>query len=62
MREQVDMNDPRNMIIVSMILVLAIGGMVVDMGGVAFSGIGLGAIVGIVLNLVLPKGHHISEQ
>ena len=61
-REQVDMNDPRNMIIVSMILVLAIGGMVVDMGGVAFSGIGLGAIVGIVLNLVLPKGHHISEQ
>jgi len=61
-REKVDMNDPRNMIIVSMILVLAIGGMVVDMGGVAFSGIGLGAIVGIVLNLVLPKGHHISEQ
>lgn len=60
-REQVDMNDPRNMIIVSMVLVLAIGGMVVDMGGVAFSGIGLGAIVGIVLNLVLPKGHHISE-
>lgn len=60
-REKVDMNDPRNMIIVSMILVLAIGGMVVDLGGVAFSGIGLGAIVGIVLNLVLPKGHHISE-
>jgi len=56
------MNDPRNMIIVSMVLVLAIGGMVVDMGGVAFSGIGLGAIVGIVLNLVLPKGHHIIEE
>jgi uracil permease len=61
-REKVDMNDPRNMIIVSMVLVLAIGGMVVDMGGVAFSGIGLGAIVGIVLNLILPKGHHVSEQ
>lgn len=61
-REKVDMNDPRNMIIVSMVLVLAIGGMVVDMGGVAFSGIGLGAIVGIVLNLVLPKGHHIIEE
>ena len=60
-RGQVDMNDPRNMIIVSMILVLAIGGMVVDLGGVAFSGIGLGAIVGIVLNLVLPKSMHISE-
>ncbi len=60
-REKVDMNDPRNMIIVSMVLVLAIGGMVVDMGGVAFSGIGLGAIVGIVLNLILPKGHYINE-
>lgn len=61
-REQVDMNNPRNMIIVSMILVLAIGGMVVDLGGVAFSGIGLGAIVGIVLNLVLPKGNHTNEH
>ncbi len=61
-REKVDMNDPRNMIIVSMVLVLAIGGMVVDMGGVAFSGIGLGAIVGIVLNLVLPKGHYFNEE
>ncbi len=50
------------MIIVSMILVLAIGGMVLDLGGVAFSGIGLGAIVGIVLNIVLPKGNHISEE
>jgi len=61
-RGKVDMNNPRNMIIVSMILVLAIGGMVVDFGGVAFSGIGLGAIVGIILNLVLPKGGHIDEQ
>ncbi len=51
-RGQVDMNNPRNMIIVSMILVLAIGGMVV---------IGLGAIVGIVLNIVLPKGAHVDE-
>ena len=55
---KVDMSDPRNMIIVSMILVLAIGGMTFDFGGVAFSGIGLGAIVGIVLNLVLPKTRH----
>ena len=61
-REKVDMNDPRNMIIVSMILVLALGGMMVYLGGVAFSGIGLGAIVGVVLNAILPKGHHISEE
>ncbi|MDD3462489.1 MAG: uracil-xanthine permease family protein [Sulfurospirillaceae bacterium] len=57
-KEKVDMADPRNMIIVSMILVFAIGGMKFDLGGVAFSGIGLGAIVGIFLNLVLPKTRH----
>lgn len=55
---KVDMADPRNMIIVSIILVFAIGGMSFDLGGVKFSGIGLGAIVGIVLNFVLPKTRH----
>ncbi|WP_458700381.1 uracil-xanthine permease family protein [Sulfurospirillum sp. 1307] len=57
-KEKVDLADPRNMIIVSIILVFAIGGMTFDFGGVAFSGIGLGAIVGIFLNLVLPKTRH----
>lgn len=55
---KVDMADPRNMIIVSIILVFAIGGMSFDLGDVKFSGIGLGAIVGIVLNFVLPKTRH----
>lgn len=53
-----DLADPRNMIIVAMILVFAIGGMTFNFGGVAFSGIGLGALVGIILNLVLPKTKH----
>lgn len=55
---KVDMADPRNMIIVSMILVFAIGGMSFNFGNVAFSGIGLGAIVGVILNLILPKTKH----
>lgn len=59
-KEKTDLEDPRNMIIVSMILVFAIGGMTFDFGGVAFSGIGLGAIVGIFLNLVLPKTRHLD--
>lgn len=54
-RAKTDLNDPRNMIIVSLILVFAIGGMSFNFGGVGFSGIGLGAIMGIILNLVLPK-------
>ncbi len=59
-KEEVDLQDPRNMIIVSIILVFAIGGMSFNFGGVAFSGIGLGAIVGILLNLVLPKTKHLD--
>lgn len=55
---KVDLADPRNMIIVAMILVFAIGGMTFNFGGVAFSGIGLGALVGIILNLILPKTRH----
>lgn len=54
-RNKVDLSDSRSMVIVSMVLVFAIGGMTFNFGGVAFSGIGLGAITGIILNLVLPK-------
>jgi uracil permease len=54
-KEKVDLTCTRNMIIVSMILVFAIGGMTFNFGAVSFSGIGLGAITGIFLNLILPK-------
>ncbi len=51
----VDFDCPRNLAIIAVILVFAIGGMHFDFGGVAFSGIGLGAITGILLNLLLPQ-------
>ena len=54
-KANVDFSCPRNMAIVSMILVFSINGMTFNFGGVPFAGIGLGAIVGVVLNLVLPK-------
>ncbi len=54
-KEKSDLSCPRNMVIVSMILVFSIGGMTFNFGGVGFSGIGLGAIIGIFLNLILPK-------
>ncbi|MBE2984043.1 uracil-xanthine permease [Campylobacter sp. RM9344] len=57
-KHHVDLANPRNMIIVALIFVFAIGGMVLDFGVVSFSGIGLGAIVGIVLNLLLPRAKH----
>ena len=57
-KNKVDLADPRNMIIVALIFVFAIGGMVLDFKVVSFTGIGLGAITGIVLNLFLPKSRH----
>ncbi len=64
---KVDMGNPRNMIIVSMILVFAVGGMYfefdfslfgTEIKDMKFQGIGLGAIIGVILNLILPKTKH----
>ena len=57
-KNSVDLAEPRNMIIVALIFVCAIGGMVLDFGAMSFSGVGLGALIGITLNLVLPKTKH----
>lgn len=46
--------EARNLTIVALILVFGLGGMVADFGFVSFSGIGLAAVVGVFLNLLLP--------
>ncbi|MEE9251034.1 MAG: hypothetical protein V3U93_07900 [Alphaproteobacteria bacterium] len=46
---------PRNLIIVSMIPVLGIGGMEVPIGNFALGSIGLAGVVGVLLNLILPR-------
>lgn len=55
MQNRVDMNDTRNVIIISVMLTMGLGGAVLSSGSFAISGIGLSAVVGVVLNLVLPK-------
>ncbi len=66
-KHNVDMAEPRNMVIVAMILVFAIGGMYfefdfslfgTEIKDMQFKGIGLSALVGVVLNLILPKTKH----
>ncbi|MBC8207547.1 MAG: uracil-xanthine permease [Desulfobulbaceae bacterium] len=49
-----DLTDPRNLAIVSLILVMGIGGMSFSGGGFAIKGIGLAGILGVLLNLILP--------
>lgn len=52
---KVDLNQTRNIIIVSVTLTMGIGGAVLTFGTFSISGIGLSAVVGVLLNLVLPK-------
>ncbi len=51
----VDFSNNRNLIIVSIILVIGISGLTISASGLEFAGMGLAALVGIILNLVLPK-------
>lgn len=52
--DKTDLGKSRNQIIVALILTVGIGGVVLKVGNFELSGIGLAAIVGIVLNLILP--------
>ncbi len=54
-QHKVDFNDTRNVIIVSVMLTMGLGGAVLSTGNFAISGIGLTAIVSVILNLILPK-------
>lgn len=53
-RHRIDMGAPRNLAIVAITLVFGIGGMVFQFGQYSLQGIGLSAIVAVLLNAVLP--------
>ena len=52
---KVDLNQTRNIIIVSVVLTVGIGGAILQMGNFSLSGIGLSALSGVILNLVIPQ-------
>jgi len=54
-QNRTDMSNSRNLIIVSLILTTGIGGAVLQMGTVSMTGIGLSAVIGVLLNLILPR-------
>src|SRR6056297_3920634 len=51
---QVDLSKNRNLVIVSVTLVVGISNLTLSFAGIEFAGMGLAAIVGIVMNLILP--------
>ena len=60
----VDLSKNRNLVIVSVTLVVGISNLTLSFAGLEFSGMGLSAIVGIVMNLILPaieKDNEVEE-
>lgn len=53
-RAKEDLTEPRNLAIISLILIMGIGGMSFSAGAFTIKGIGLAGILGVFLNLVLP--------
>ncbi|MBN2636249.1 MAG: uracil permease [Prolixibacteraceae bacterium] len=49
-----NLSETRNQVIVSVVLTIGIGGAIIEYGTFSLAGIGLAAMVGILLNLVLP--------
>lgn len=52
---EVDLSKNRNLVIVSVILVVGISNLTLNFLGLEFGGMGLAAIVGIIMNLILPS-------
>jgi uracil permease len=50
-----DLTEPRNLVIVALILVFGVGGMAFHAGEFKLEGIGLAGVLGVLLNLVLPQ-------
>lgn len=54
LENKVDLANPRNLVIISITLTTGIGGAVLQCGEFTLSGIGLSAVIAVLLNIVLP--------
>ena len=54
-KNQVDLGNTRNLVIASLILTLGIGGAELTFGSFTIGGIGLAALSGVILNLIIPQ-------
>ena len=55
MQHKVDLSNTRNIVIFALTLTIGIGGATFTCGEFSLSGIGLAAVIGVLLNLILPK-------
>jgi uracil permease len=61
-QSKVDLSNTRNLIIASLVLTTGIGGAVIQLGNFTLAGIGLAALLGVVLNLILPQERNIEAR
>ncbi|MCD8318786.1 MAG: uracil permease, partial [Paraprevotella sp.] len=59
LQHKVDLSNTRNIVIFSLTLTIGIGGATLVWGGFSLSGIGLAAVEGVLLNLLLPKDRNV---
>ena len=59
-KNKVDLGDTRNLVIASLILTTGIGGAEMTIGNITIGGIGLAALVGVILNLIIPQKKHVE--
>lgn len=52
---KVDLGKQRNLVITSIMLIIGLGGAVIPFAGTELVGTALAGIVGVILNLILPK-------
>ncbi|MBY0346478.1 MAG: uracil-xanthine permease family protein [Neisseriaceae bacterium] len=52
---KVDLMEPRNLVIVSVVLTCGIGGLMIEVGNFSLAGVGLVSVLAMILNGVLPK-------
>ena len=58
---KVDLMNPKNLVIVSTVLTTGVGGMLVKIGSFSFAGVGLCAVLAIILNLIIPNREQSEE-
>ncbi len=58
----VDLSNNRNLVIVSVTLLVGISNLTITVSGLEFAGMGLAALVGIIMNLVLPEMDKSEEK
>ncbi len=52
---KVNLDKTKNMVIIAVMLTIGVGGAIISYGTFSLSGVGLAAVVGVVLNLILPN-------